>query len=618
MKRLKGFSLMETMVVLSIVAIVAAASAPMVNKKMVREVTDTPLWTRLNGGIGYNTTGTDNTTVSIGTSSTRPDGTNPRLYISTRNNNNTPHMMFGHNGGHLYRFTGGGQNNNIWLSNLTMPQNNLSNTVVLGRDNQVQGSDQVAIGREITANGQSGIAIGRRAELLNTSTRSIAIGSGASSIAANTIALGTEAAAKTSDSIAIGRKAEVAAAGTGAIAIGQETLAASNGVAIGSPGRYGTLTYTTHAAPRAIAIGAAAQAKGQDSISMSLYSHANSDNSIAIGRWAWVENDSSNATAIGGGSLVSMHSSNATAIGGNSGVSANSTNATAVGNNAFVYDHSANSMAIGSRVSVKSNTPNTMAIGQGMTVSKLGANNVSVNTVESNVHKTIVLGDKNTTVVIPGNIRLTGNICIGDVYSTVFVPGNFVVNKTTILGYNNGSNKNADNANTFIRSPQGNDDGDMTLYSGKRGGTDNTGCVWPFYTYNGNIPVSYKNVKNTVEFIFSDRRLKNVGKEFTSGLDKIKKLHLYHYTYKDDTTKTPHVGVIAQDLQKIFPDAVMKGEDGFLRIRMEDMFYALVNAVKELDTRLTTLEQKQKKIDELEKRVDTLEKRLADLEKKVK
>ena len=40
---------------------------------------------------------------------------------------------------------------------------------------------------------------------------------------------------------------------------------------------------------------------------------------------------------------------------------------------------------------------------------------------------------------------------------------------------------------------------------------------------------------------------------------------------------------MAQDLEKIFPKAVFKGDDGFLRIRMEDMFYALVNAVKELD-----------------------------------
>ena len=63
-------------------------------------------------------------------------------------------------------------------------------------------------------------------------------------------------------------------------------------------------------------------------------------------------------------------------------------------------------------------------------------------------------------------------------------------------------------------------------------------------------------------------------------------------------------GVIAQDLQKVFPDAVKKGVDGFLTIRMEDMFYAVINAIKELDIKYQAQE---KRINELEKRIDKLE-----------
>ena len=83
---------------------------------------------------------------------------------------------------------------------------------------------------------------------------------------------------------------------------------------------------------------------------------------------------------------------------------------------------------------------------------------------------------------------------------------------------------------------------------------------------------------------------------------------------------------MAQDLQKVFPDAVTKGDDGFLRIRMEDMFYVLVNAVKELagmfdkqDDRIVQLEkenkQLQKTISDLEKQNSEILKRLAKLEK---
>ena len=103
---------------------------------------------------------------------------------------------------------------------------------------------------------------------------------------------------------------------------------------------------------------------------------------------------------------------------------------------------------------------------------------------------------------------------------------------------------------------------------------------------------------------YSDRRLKYVGKENTSGLDKIRQLKVFNYTFKKDTTKTPHVGVIAQDLQKVFPNAVKKGTDGFLTIRMEDMFYAVINAIKELDAKYQAQE---KRINELEKRIEKLE-----------
>ena len=123
----------------------------------------------------------------------------------------------------------------------------------------------------------------------------------------------------------------------------------------------------------------------------------------------------------------------------------------------------------------------------------------------------------------------------------------------------------------------------------------------------------------------SDRRLKNVGEKFTGGLDKIKKLEVFNYTFKKDEAKTPHVGVIAQDLKKIFPDAVIKGEDGYLRIRFEDMFYALINAVKELDKKITDvmedissinkrIEAQEKTIKELQEQNKMLEKRLSELE----
>ena len=108
----------------------------------------------------------------------------------------------------------------------------------------------------------------------------------------------------------------------------------------------------------------------------------------------------------------------------------------------------------------------------------------------------------------------------------------------------------------------------------------------------------------------SDRRLKYVGKESASGLNKIRQLKVFNYTFKKDTTKTPHVGVIAQDLQKVFPNAVKKGADGFLTIRMEDMFYAVINAIKELDAKITALQKENQELKQLVKQVQEDNKRL--------
>ena len=132
----------------------------------------------------------------------------------------------------------------------------------------------------------------------------------------------------------------------------------------------------------------------------------------------------------------------------------------------------------------------------------------------------------------------------------------------------------------------------------------------------------------------SDIRLKNLGNPYTDGLEALNKLKFYHYTFKKDKAQTPHVGVIAQELQKVFPNAVTKGSDGYLQIRLEDMFYAAINAIKELNTKVITLAEnmvkltektdkqqeeltaqaeliniQQQKIDELTARLEKLEKR---------
>lgn len=140
----------------------------------------------------------------------------------------------------------------------------------------------------------------------------------------------------------------------------------------------------------------------------------------------------------------------------------------------------------------------------------------------------------------------------------------------------------------------------------------------------------------------SDRRLKNIGSEYTDGLDKIREIKPYNYSLKKDKKNTPRVGALAQDVQKIFPNAVEKDSKGYFMLRQEDIFYAMVNSIQELEkmvkwitNEVKTLVSKVQRIDDklmalvkvnqesnskiqaLEAKNKELEARLAKLEKRL-
>lgn len=153
--------------------------------------------------------------------------------------------------------------------------------------------------------------------------------------------------------------------------------------------------------------------------------------------------------------------------------------------------------------------------------------------------------------------------------------------------------------------------------------------LYPFY-YQNNIFGTNKDVNcaanqityefsnagecATLEPITSDRRLKNILSKNTNGLDKIKQLKVYNYKFKNDKKQKRHVGVIAQDLEKVFPDSVFKGEDGFLKIKLDEMFYAVINSIKELNDRIVSLV---KSVVSLEKEITDAEKENAKLKAQV-
>ena len=543
---------MEMMVVLLIVAIIAAATAPMVTKKMARNAGsgDSPwVFTGLGNSIAYNMNGSDNATAIIGNVST-PSGWSRRARLFIDSGNNAAHIAFGNGNATPLLLTADPQNGRIGFSNEEIPYDGIAfgigqtldggeHIVAIGGGVQVNNNPQgvVAIGDSVVSSGsQYTVAIGVRAEAARNNSIAIGgmTGNEYTSANSNGIALGTGTKANGDSSIALGLQAK--ANNLRSIAIGSNAEAlAERSIALGSYNIGSGITTKTKASDRGgIAIGSPSVANGSSSVAIGPFSSTSRLNSIAVGSSATVTGD--------------------------------------------------NSVAIGSSTVVSDN--NSVAIG------------TNARTTTSNQ---IVLGTANDTVYIPGRLVVDSEVVVGRLGAA------FIFNKAIM----NDSSSNVRSWN----------DG-LTILGKKR-----SSCEARTSSNNnpsaGSIYLGGRN-KN----FLSDRHLKNVGEKYTAGLDELKKLDFYHYTFKKDEAKTPMVGVMAQDLQKVFPDAVTKGEDGYLRIRLEDMFYAVINAVKELDSKIceivadvtsikTTIKSQQETIDSLQKENAELKEEIKSIEKRI-
>ena len=312
---------------------------------------------------------------------------------------------------------------------------------------------------------------------------------------------------------------------------------------------------------------------------------------VAIGRGVSALKDDSIAIGNGAGA-ISIGSTNSGSAKDRSPC-ASGYSSIAIGSEAVATNNS--SIAIGSYSNATGeNSPvKGKAIAIGYKAQASHANSVAIGAGAQTTSKDqIVLGDNNTTVYIPGNVVIDGDILID---GAIWYGGSLASHYYHFCDI---SNFKVDDQ--FHLTAIGISAGE-TLYS-----------------------------KNYIlEAFFSDRRLKNVKEKYTAGLTELKQLDFFHFTFKDDKEKTPHVGVIAQDLQKVFPDAVTKGEDGYLRIRWEDMFYAVINAVKELDNKIaeivqnitdinSTIEKQNKTIEEQQKTIEALQKQNEEFEKRLK
>ncbi len=457
----------------------------------------------------------------------------------------------------------------------------LKNTISVGFNSRATGESSISIGSPLTGGAESNtaaqakdigsVAIGAGAVAGNGTNGNygVAIGYASSANGNLSTAIGSRTKA-VSVSTALGESAQATESGSTALGFGAEASGMSS-LAVGMG--------ATASEDSSIVIGTG-EASGQGSVAIGTGAIASGFYSLAIGglgvyyEGGWLPTDTysteasgSESVALGSGSLAT--GANSTALG--SYAIAKGANNIAIGKNACQNVTGSNKICIGANSGPSSSSSwATDSVERIFIGSKSKFNNGPAVLEVHNTGKTVYAHDGSEYKASDSTVVVNGNLIVKGIISS------FIVDRygNNVSGYRTLERFGEDENNASLR---------YSIESGK--GFDE-------YFTNGGRGFS------------SDRRLKYVGKEFTSGLDKIRDLKVFNYTFKKDEKKTPHVSVIAQDLQKVFPDAVKKGADGFLTIRFEDMFFAMINAIKELDAKYQAQE---KRINDLEKRIEKLE-----------
>jgi hypothetical protein len=102
----------------------------------------------------------------------------------------------------------------------------------------------------------------------------------------------------------------------------------------------------------------------------------------------------------------------------------------------------------------------------------------------------------------------------------------------------------------------------------------------------------------------SDERLKDNVTPIKNSLDKIKSVKGVDFVWNEDSLSPgkKSIGVIAQDIQKVFPTAVIENDDGYLSVDYAVLVSPLIEATKEIDRNIQILELMQKGIDDTQNR----------------
>ena len=92
----------------------------------------------------------------------------------------------------------------------------------------------------------------------------------------------------------------------------------------------------------------------------------------------------------------------------------------------------------------------------------------------------------------------------------------------------------------------------------------------------------------------SDIRLKDVKGDYKRSLEELSKINPIVFNYKEKnhenySSNIQYIGVIAQEIQNIIPEAVKEDENGYLSVNNDPIIWTMLNSIKELKAKYDAL-----------------------------
>lgn len=183
---------------------------------------------------------------------------------------------------------------------------------------------------------------------------------------------------------------------------------------------------------------------------------------------------------------------------------------------------------------------------------------------------------------------------------------------STVIGTYNSSGSTATSAGSFSTSAP-------AFVIGNGTGTSSRSDAFKVM-FSGDATVSNDLTVNGDVTVSSDARLKANIVSLGATLSKLLNIDGKTYTVKKNGAQK--IGVLAQDIQEVFPELVSEDNEGMLSVNYQGLIPVLINALKEQDEKIV---KQQKEINHLkaqetklivqEKRIESQEERLKALER---